>query len=879
MRAIACKTEYLRDPIGIDIPNPRLSWLCADGKTQTAYEIKACAGEKEVWNSGKVPGNQMSALYGGPALQSRDRICWQVRLWDESDTAGEWSEPAVFEMGLLRKEDYKAQWILPELDCNPEIHKPASYFRKTFVLEQPASSARLYITCHGLYEAWINGIRVGDFVLAPGASSYDKRLFVQTYDVTDLLQPGENDVQVILGDGWYRSCSGVDGDCNLYGEDVALYFQLEADGQPVCLSDNTWEATQDGPIRMDDMQQGEVVDARIETLAGWHGVKLGDFGVDNLCASNCVPIREREKFTGKLLWTPNGERVLDFGQNLAGYLEFHLNAHAGDTITLTCGETLDENGNFTQENFQDRQRHKEGGTRQQVVYACREGQNQYKTKFSIWGFRYAKVETDIDLTGASFTAIAVYSDMDRLGWFQCGNEEVNQLVENTLWSMKSNFCDVPTDCPTRERAAWTGDMGVFVDAGLYLADCYPVIRKWLGECRLCQYPDGKVANIAPRNNRPTFTTELLAGSVGWGDASIIVPWALYQRTGDPRILEDNYDMMRRWYAYLQTRAGQKQGAAALNLDNIPEQYKAMLKNMPPEALAEMMKKFAPPQQKGENPYQQYTIETGTDYGEWCEPDVDSINAMGKPQSKVATAYYAKSGRMLAAVSRVLGDDASAKSYAEISEGAKRAFRRVAAPGGRIQSDRQAEYVRAIDFDLLSPDERRQAAADLNDLVIRCGYHLNTGFLSTPALCPVLAEYGYLDTAYRLLLQDTFPSWLYEVRHGATTIWEEWDGVNEKGEVKASLNHYSKGAVCGWLFAGVCGIRVEDGIIRIAPQPHPLLRHAEARYCSPVGEIRSGWRYHEDGTVCYSFTIPSNGTAEILLPDGRTETLTAGQYTF
>ncbi len=878
MRAIVCKTEYLRDPIGIDIPNPRLSWLCTDGKTQTAYEIKACLGDVEAWNSGKVSGNQMSALYDGPALQSRDRICWQVRLWDESDAVGEWSEPAVFEMGLLRKEDYRAQWILPELEMDPEIHKPASYLRKTFVLERPASSARLYITCHGLYEAWINGHRVGDFVLAPGSSAYDKRLFVQTYDVTDLVQPGENQVQVILGDGWYRSCSGVDGDRNLYGEDVALYFQLEADGQPVCLSDDTWEATQDGPIRMDDMQQGEVVDARIEILAGWHEVKLGDFGVDNLCASNCVAIKEREKFTGKLLWTPNGERVLDFGQNLAGYLEFHLTAHAGDTITLTCGETLDENGNFTQENFQDRQRHKEGGTRQQVVYTCREGLNQYKTKFSIWGFRYAKVETNADLTGSTFTAIAVYSDMDRLGWFQCGNEDVNQLVENTLWSMKSNFCDVPTDCPTRERAAWTGDMGVFVDAGLYLADCYPVIRKWLGECRLGQYPDGKVANIAPRNNQPTFTTEMLSGSVGWGDASIIVPWALYQRTGDTRILEDNYDMMRRWYAYLQSRAGQKQSTAP-NLDSIPEQYKAMLKNMPPEALAEMMKKFAPPQQKGENPYQQYTIDTGVDYGEWCEPDVDSVAAMGKPQSKVATAYYAKSGRMLAAISTVLGDAEAAKTYAEIGEGAKQAFHQIAAPEGRIASDRQAEYVRAIDFDLLSPDEKRQAAADLNDLVIRCGYHLNTGFLSTPALCPVLAQYGYLDTAYRLLLQDTLPSWLYEVRHGATTIWEEWDGVNERGAVKASLNHYSKGAVCGWLFAGVCGIQVENGTIRIAPQPHPLLGHAEARYCSPLGEIRSGWRYNEDGTVSYSFTIPSNGTAEILLPDGRTQTLAAGQYTF
>ncbi len=877
MTANTLKTEYMSDPVGIDVKTPYLTWLCEGGLRQSAYEIRAFCGGNEIWDSGKVESAEMGTVFGAE-LHSRDRIRWQVRLWDENGTAGEWSEEAVFEMGLLERSDYTAKWIVPEPKTASTEHKPASYLRKHFTLEHGVAAARLYITCHGLYEAWINGKRVGDFVLAPGSSSYGKRLHVQTYDVTDLLRPGENEVLVILGDGWYRSCSGVDGDRNLYGEDVALYFQLETDGKPLCLSDETWEATQEGPIRMDDMQQGEVVDARREELTGWHGVSLGDFGTENLCASNCVPITEHERFPGRLLTTPNGETVLDFGQNLAGYVEFTLTAHEGDTLTLTHGETLDENGNFTQKNFQDRQRHKEGGTRQQVIYTCKEGLNHYKTKFSIWGFRYAKVETDIDLTGAEFTAVAVYSDMERLGWFECGNEDVNRLVENTLWSMKSNFCDVPTDCPTRERAAWTGDMGVFIDTGLYLMDCTPVVRKWLGECRLNQYPDGKVANIAPKNNRPTFTTELLAGSVGWGDASILVPWALYRRTGDRRLLEENYEMMGRWYAYLESRAGQKPGTAPMDLNAIPEQYRAMLKNLPPQALAEMMKKFAPPKAEKENPYGDYAIETGTDYGEWCEPDVDSVGAMGKPQSKVATAYYAWSGRLLAKIAALLGDVDGASKYGEIAEGAKNAFRFLAAPDGDIHSDRQAEYVRAIQFDLLDEDGKKRAAVALNDLVIRCGYHLNTGFLSTPALCPVLAEYGYTDTAYRLLLQDTMPGWLYEVKHDATTIWEDWDGVNEKGEVKASLNHYSKGAVCGWLFSGVCGIRVENGTIRIAPQPNPLLGYAKARYQSPLGDIESGWRYGPDGAVTYTFSIPANGEAEVSLPDGRRLRLTVGEYT-
>lgn len=876
MKAIRLKTEYMYNPVGIDIRTPRLTWNCDGGVRQTAYEIRAAAGGREIWNSKKTESRNMYAFFG-EELCSRDRVCWQVRLWDEDGHPGPWSEEAFFEMGLLGQEDYAAKWINPELACDPKIHKPASYLRKRFAVEEGFAGARLYITCHGLYEAWINGQRVGDSVLMPGSSSYDERLHVQAYDVTALLVPGENEAQVILGDGWYRSCSGVDGDRNLYGEDVALYFQLEADKKPVCLSDESWEASQEGPLRENDMQQGEVIDARIEKPQGWHGVKVEDFGTGNLCASNCVPIVERERFAGKLLKTPDGGTVIDFGQNLAGYVEFTLTAREGEKITLTHGETLDENGNFTQENFQDRKRHKEGGTRQQIIYTCKEGVNHYKTRFSIWGFRYAKLETDADLTDAAFTAIAVYSDMEQTGSFECGNLLVNRLVENTLWSMKSNFCDVPTDCPTRERAAWTGDMGIFAETGLYLMDCTPVIRKWLGECRVNQYEDGKIANIAPKNNRPTFAGRLMAGSVGWGDASILVPWALYQHNGDKRILEENADMMRRWYAYLESRAGQKQTVTP-DQDKIPAQYQEMLKNLPPETLAEMMKKFAPQEQGEENPYQEYAIETGTDYGEWCEPDVDSIGSMGKPQSKVATAYYARSGRMMSEISSLLGDTDAAKRYAKTAKGAKRAFHFLAAPKGRISSDRQAEYVRAVSFDLLDEEEKQQAAADLNDLVIRCGCHLNTGFLSTPSLCQTLADYGYTETAYRLLLQDAMPGWLYEVKKGATTIWENWDGINEKGEVKASLNHYSYGAVCGWLFSGVCGIMLEGGDIRIEPQPHPLLGHAEARFLSPLGEIVSGWRYDGDGKITYQIGIPANAEAQVFLPDGRRLALQAGSHT-
>lgn len=336
-----------------------------------------------------------------------------------------------------------------------------------------------------MYEAYLNGQRVGEFVLAPGAGTYDKKL-----------------------------------------------------------------ASQNGPLRENDMQQGEVYDAAMEEITDYHEVKTESFGTANFVCSNSFPIVEMERFPGKIRKTPNGETVIDYGQNMAGYIEFQVNAHVGDQIILTHGESLDENGNFTAENFQDRKRHKEGGIKQEVRFTCKEGANHYKARFTIWGFRYAKVETDIDLTDAAFTAIAVYSKMEQTGTFICSDESVNKLVENSIWSQKSNFCDVPTDCPTRERAAWTGDMAVFADTGMFLEDCYPVIRKWLGECRVSQYDDGKIANIAPKNNQPGFFSAMLAGSVGWGDACIIVPYALYKRFGDIRILEENYEMMQKWYSFL-----------------------------------------------------------------------------------------------------------------------------------------------------------------------------------------------------------------------------------------------------------------------------------------------------------------------------------------
>ena len=738
---------------------------------------------------------------------------------------------------------WQAKWIDPELHHDAEEKQPASYLRRRFTAKTPGSAC-LYITCHGLYAAYLNGQRVGDFVLAPGAGDYSKRLTVQCYDVTELLKAGENELTVILGDGWYRGGVGVDGLRNYCGSDIALLCQLEMNGQPVLLSDEYWEASQQGPIRENDLEIGENYDARLEAVSGWHGVTVRDFGFAHLAPTESVPILEQERFPGKLIKTPNGETVIDFGQNLAGYTELRLTAKAGQKITLWHGETLDENGNFTQANYAADFRDQRPGVPQKIEYICKEGLNEYKPSFTIMGFRYARVETEIDLSDAQFTAIAVYSYMPQAGFFECGSADVNQLFHNSLWSMKSNFCDIPTDCPTRERAGWTGDAGLFAPTAVYLADCYPILRKWLGECRLAQDEKGVVQNIAPINDKRDQIAMMLQGSAGWGDACILVPWALYQAYGDKTILKENYGMMTGWLSFCENRA-----------------------------------KETRPRNEA-NPWKEFLIDTGFHWGEWLEPGHVMPEEMRKNMMEgvpdVATAYYFRSASLLSRIAEILGKPKDAARFAHIAENAKKAFRFTCTDGGKITSDRQCQYVRPIAFGLLNGEENQQAADALNELVIKNGYHLNTGFLSTPDLCRVLADYGHVDTAYRLLLQESCPGWLYAVKKGATTIWETWDGVRPDGTVHSSLNHYAYGAICGWLMGGVCGIQLEAGKLTIRPCPHPSLGWAKAKWLSPVGEIRSEWRY-ADHRLHFEFTVPV--PAEIILPGGETHQVKAGAYSY
>lgn len=758
--------------------------------------------------------------------------------------------------------EWRAKWIDPELsrpfveiqpvsghenDRNPAArvkridHRVgASYLRKTFSWTgEEAVPVRLYATAHGIYDIWINGAHVEGFLLSPGTSQYDKRLMVQCYEVTGLLQKGENTLLVSLGDGWYRGSVGNSLDINTFGDDLAFLCQVEVDGQVLLATDGTWEGAQDGPLGLNDMMRGEEYDARIgEGQMEWHSVQVRDHGYTNLIPTDCPPIIEHERFVPTILTTPAGETVLDFGQNFAGFVALHVFAAGGERIILTHGETLDESGNFTIENFQNPAKPQ---CFQRVTYICKPGFNECHPTKCYFGFRYVKVECDLPVAPEMFTGVAIYSDMAETASFSCGDERVNQLFQNVLWSMKSNFVGVPTDCPTREKSGFTGDAQVFCDTAITLMDSSEVLRQWLRECDAAAEP-GLFRQVAPDRRSPGY----FENSHGWCDAVVLVPWRLWKRTGDADIIRENYGAMKRWLDFALDR--QKE-TRPKNVGRLP---------------AELLLSFA---------------DMGFCWGEWLEPGADTMKEtmdhMMHGEPEVATAYLSYSCRAFAEMAAAIGATGDSEYYGHAADLAREAYRQAFLP---IESDRQCRYVRPIFMDLLTEEEKREAVVRLAELIHQNGDHLNTGFLSTGELCHVLTDYGQTGTAYDLLLQTDCPSWLYPVTRGATTIWERWEGIDGDGRPRDSLNHYSYGAVAGWLIDSVCGIRVERGQITIAPHPDKRLNHAKGEYASPLGTIRAEWHY-EDGRLIFEGEVPQGQTACLFTPHGERHVLGGGRYYF
>ncbi|MBR5738621.1 MAG: family 78 glycoside hydrolase catalytic domain, partial [Lachnospiraceae bacterium] len=647
---------------------------------------------------------------------------------------------------------------------------------------------------------------------------------------------------VTIGEGWRRGSYGYNMRRYAFGTDLALLCELQTDGRTVVTSDETWEASQDGPLGENDPMRLERYDARQE-IENWHPVRPADFGFGNLVGSG-APVTPHERFKAKLLTTPNGGIVLDFGQNFAGYVELDVTAKGGEKIVLTHGEVLDADGNFQNDNFQNKSCPL---CRQVVEYICKPGRNLYHRTKGYYGFRYVLLETDLPVTGAEFTGVAVYSDMEETAAFTCGNEAVNRLFRNTIWSMKSNFVDIPTDCPHREKLGFTGDCQVFSEAALYLMDCLPVLSRYLREAASSQFEDGMVPGIVPRSGgklKPTGKD----GSAGWSDAIVIVPYRILRMTDSVLSAEEWYPNMKKWVLCQLFRMKESRPENAA---------------LPPEI-------------------RDHILDTADNWGEWCEPGRTTAEyaAEGREtgHAELATAFTAQGCLYLSRIAGRLGKRDDEAFFRAEYEKIREAYRAVFTDHGRISSDRQCRYVRPVAHELLSTEESRIAVENLVRLIRSNGGAIGTGFLTTCYLNSVLTEYGFASAAYDLLLRKEQPSWLFEVEQGATTIWENWFGIREDGSRRGSHNHYAFGAVSAWLMKYVLGIGLSGGELTLRPYPDRRLGFAEGSFLSPLGRIASSWRY-EGEEIVFTFEVPPNCRAAAKLPGKETVSLEPGRHSF
>lgn len=767
-------------------------------------------------------------------------------------------------------------FIEPEIkEINRKEAQNASYLRKQFLVPKgkKVRAAKLYATALGVYEPWINREKCTNRLLLPGFTNYHKRLQVQEFDVTNLLREGENVFLAVLGDGWYRGNLGAFNKKYCYGDKIKFACRLKIsyeDGSvDVIETDASWEATQQGPLGINDLKIRECYDARREELLWdthrekknngemiWHECRESSYE-GNLIPDEGEEVREQETFLAKVLHTPDGNTILDFGQNLAGHVEFSVKGPAGHTVTLVMGEALDEEGNFTLANIQgDNEAKIEGPMRlgQQLHYTLKEGRQTYKSKFLISGYRYAKVlNWPEEVKAENFTSIAVYSKMKETGMFSCSNERINRFVKCVKWSQKSNFVDIPTDCPQRERAGWAGDINVFLETANYLTDTRKFMRKWMEDFVGMQEADGGLPYIVP--DVPAIGVG--TSSAGWSDAISAVPLEMYRFYGEKRDLKQAYEAAKRFVDFNVKRAGKRN---PLHLFR-----------------------------RGE--HQKYILDTGFHYGEWLEPGDSNITgglkAMVYPDDEVATAWFYYSASNVAKMAKILNREADNAYYEALAEKIRLAYRKQFLPAVFSGVKRQCKYVRPIYMGLADEAEAEKIAGMLNEQCVANDYRIGTGFLTTYQVLQVLTDYGYADTAYRMMEQENCPGWLYEVKSGATTCWEGWDAVMpESGKLKPlSQNHYAPGAAAAWLFSRCAGIRITaPGCARVEIRPIPggTLTWAEASYESVRGRISVRWglreaaRRKKEKTIDMSekpveefvltVKIPEEISAVVVLPD-------------
>lgn len=896
IQPVDLRCEYLRDPIGIDALRPRLSWVLEGsqrGARQTAYRVMVLAdvaagansasveagtappvagGEppsaewRLLWDSGRVASSASTHIeYCGPPLRSRARCRWSVMVWDESGRSAT-STSAHWEMGLLEPTDWGASWIglgnaspfgtpLPKEGTRPRrsgAHpagaaaqaraaalsaygewRPSPYLRTAFQLESLPSYARLYVTAQGLYEPRLNGERVGDARLSPGWTDYNERVQYQTYDVTQHLQRGSNVLAARLGDGWYAGHLGFDPrwPAYRYGYRPSLLARLEltlGDGSSMAIvSDRSWR-TGTGAITFADLLMGEAHDARLEPVgwdkegfddSEWEHAAIVEVPPAKLVAQSTPPVRVTEELPARSVRkTPSGAYIFDIGQNMVGWARLSVEGPPGTVATLRFGEALDGNGDLYVENLRR-------AKQTDVFVLSGKGRETFEPRFTFHGFRFVEVSglpsppEPEDLVGC-----VAHDDLERAGAFECSSTLLNQLHRNIVWSQRGNFLSVPTDCPQRdERLGWLGDAQVFARTAAYCMNVAPFFTKWLIDVRDAQSTEGAFSDVAPRTVLPSD------GAPGWGDGGVLLPWAMYLMYGDLRLLEEHYEAMRAWMRYL--------GEA--------------------------------------NPTGLRTRRLNMSFGDWLSVEADTDKEL------LATAYYALDADRMTRIARALGRDDDAAEFESLFNHIRSAFLTAYVDeNGQLRGGTQTACLLAIHAGLLPKAALEGAVRLLVEDIGRRGRHLSTGFLGVGLLAPVLSDIGHADLAYRLALCDTYPSWGYSIRHGATTIWERWDGWTEEAGFQTpqmnSFNHYAFGSVGEWLYRYVAGIDVDrerPGFEHIVLRPRPGggLAFAEARYRSIRGDISSRWELR-GGVLTYEATVPANATATLHLPTPHPESV-------
>ncbi len=889
------KCNHEKAPLGIT-GAPVFSWqLFSDtpNTLQNAYQLIIDIENQSVYDSGRIFSSQsIEVVLDNFQVVEKQVYHWKVIVWDNHGQKAEstdyfesapaklsakWIEPTIASVKYEKPIPLMMSMALKSKPKLPPDERllPVSLLRKEFEVKPGLTKARAYVTAHGIYSIQFNGNAPDKRLLAPEFTAYQKYLCYQTYDITSMLVVGNNACGVMLADGWWAGRIGIGGESNQYGMSRALLLEIELtysdNTKTTIISDEKFKCSSDGPIRYSDIFIGEKQDHNytqtIEKFSkagfdahDWKPVTLIDYGDSNLVAQIGGPVeRYKEIKPTQILHTPKGENVVDFGQNFAGFIRLKVSAPKGTIIKLEHGEVLDKNGDYLNNII--------GVNKDQTdIFICSgEKEELFEPQFTFHGFRYVKVSGISNFKLEDFCGIAISSRMENLSYFRCSNELVNKLYSNVRWSQCSNMISIPTDCPQRERAGWTADIQVFAPTAAYNQDMTAFLERWLDSMEAEQLSDGQIPCVVPFSisyqNSLKLQSKEGCCSAGWSEACIIVPYTIYKMYGNFNILKKYYPMMKRWMNYVTYRAEN------FNPDNFEKK-----KNKSPAEI--------------EN--HKYLWNTGWHYGDWMIPSISkgmmgSVKGAKATKEFIASVYYAYSAEMMSEISKIICDEESAVKYHTLNLRIKKAISDTyISESGVINPDLQGCYVCALWYDIVPENAVDKVVQRLKQLIEDNHFCLDTGFLSTPILLDVLTKYGMQDTVYKILYQENCPSWFYEIKKGATTIWESWDGIKPDGKTgNLSYNHYALGCVFDWIYRNVAGIQNQSAGFKkslIKPIPDESMTWAQSSFKSMYGEISSSWK-KENEIFQLEVKIPCNTTCTVILPNGEQHAIGSGTYNF